>query len=66
MTQVISKRRRFNFGEIKTAVANFEGTTTAYEVVYATIIDPKDPTAGQTASKISIPPRKLKVNPKPN
>ena len=58
------KRRRFNFGEIKTAVANFEGTTTpAYEVVYATRIDPKDSTTGQTASKIIIlPQEKLKVN----
>ena len=49
------KRRRFNFGEIKTATANFEGTTTpAYEVVYATIVDPKDSTTKQTASSIKI------------
>ena len=59
------KRRRFNFGEIKTAVANFEGTTTAaYEVVYATIVDPKDSTTKQTASSIKIaqPQNKVRVN----
>jgi hypothetical protein len=58
------KRRRFNFGEIKTAVANFEGTTTpAYEVVYASIVDTKDSTTGKTASKVSIiPQNKVKVN----
>ena len=58
------KRRRFNFGEIKTAVANFEGTTPpAYEVVYASIVDTKDSTTGKTASKVSIiPQNKVKVN----
>ena len=43
------KRKRYNFGEIKTAQAKYEGTNTvAYDVVYAEVIDPADSTTGNT------------------
>ena len=65
------KRRRFNFGSIKTAVAKFEGTDdVVYEVVYADIVDEKDTNVGQVANhskpndknKIKINQTDLEVN----
>lgn len=47
------KRRRFNFGEIKTAQAKFEGSNdVVYEVVYAEIIDQSDSSKGKVAKSI--------------
>lgn len=43
------KRKRFKFGEIKTAVAKKEGSNEiVYEVVYVELIDPAKPTEGRT------------------
>ena len=58
------KRRRFNFGEIKTAVAKFEGTDeTVYEVVYADIVDEKDSNVGQVARSFSTnDTNKIRIN----
>ena len=60
----ISKRRRFNFGSIKTAVAKFEGTDdVVYEVVYADIVDEKDTNVGQVAKSFSANDKnKIKIN----
>jgi len=57
------KRRRFNFGEIKTAVAKYEGTNNiAYEVVYVDIIDSKDSTKTTRSSFRINAQNKIKVN----
>ena len=49
------KRRRFNFGEIKTAQAKFEGKNDiVYEVVYAEIVDQNDSTTGKVAKSIKL------------
>lgn len=58
------KRSRFNFGEIKTAVAKYPGTNNiAYEVVYAEVIDSRDATSGATRRTLDIRPQnKIKVN----
>ena len=58
------KRRRFNFGAIKTAVAKFEGTDdVVYEVVYADIVDEKDTNVGQVAKSFSANDKnKLRIN----
>ena len=58
------KRRRFNFGEVKTAVAKFEGTDdTVYEVVYADIVDEKDSNVGQVARSFSAnDTNKIRIN----
>ena len=43
------KRKRFNFGNIKTAVAKQPGTNdVVYEVVYVEIVDPQEPRTGET------------------
>lgn len=58
------KRRRFNFGSIKTAVAKFEGTDdVVYEVVYADIVDEKDTNVGQVAKSFKANDKnKIKIN----
>jgi len=58
------KRCRFNFGEIKTAVAKYPGTNNiAYEVVYAEIVDTRDVKNGTTRKTIDIRAQnKIKVN----
>ena len=58
------KRRRFNFGAIKTAVAKFEGSDdVVYEVVYADIVDEKDTNVGQVAKSFSANDKnKLRIN----
>ena len=58
------KRSRFNFGEIKTAVAKYPGTNNiAYEVVYAEVIDSRDAQQGSTRKSLNIRPQnKIKVN----
>ena len=44
------KKKRFNFGEIKTAVAKQPGSNDiVYEVVYIEVVDPKEPIKGETA-----------------
>ena len=54
----------FNFGEVKTAVAKFEGTDdTVYEVVYADIVDEKDSNVGQVARSFSAnDTNKIRIN----
>lgn len=43
------RRKRFKFGEIKTAVAKQPGTNdVVYEVVYIELHDPQEPTSGET------------------
>ena len=57
------KRRRFNFGSIKTAVAKYDGTNNiAYEVVYAEVVDYKDSSQGTRKSFKTIPKNKIKIN----
>ena len=58
------KRSRFNFGEIKTAVAKYPGTNNiAYELVYADVIDSRDAKQGTTRKFIDIRPQnKIKIN----
>ena len=58
------KRKRYNFGEIKTAQAKYEGTNTvAYDVVYAEVIDPADSTTGNTKQKLDLKAlNRLRVN----
>ena len=58
------KRKRYNFGEIKTAQAKYEGTdTVAYDVVYADVIDPADSTTGNTKQKLDLKAlEKIRVN----
>ena len=49
------KKKQFQFGEIKTAVAYEEGTKNpVYEVVYVDIIDPLEPQNGKTKQSINI------------
>ena len=49
------KKKRFNFGEIKTAVAKQPGTNdVVYEVVYVEIVDTQEPTNGETALSYRI------------
>ena len=49
------KKKRFKFGEIKTAVARQSGTNDViYEVVYVDIVDPQEPTNGRTATSYKI------------
>lgn len=43
------KRKRYNIGELKTAIAKTEGTNDiVYEVVYLELIDPAKPISGKT------------------
>lgn len=58
------KKKRFKFGELKTAVAKKEGTNEVlYEVVYVDIIDPQEPTSGLTALSYKIKSQNLiKIN----
>lgn len=52
------KRKRFNFGDIKTAVAKQPGTNdVVYEVVYVEIVDPQEPAVGETALNYRITSR---------
>jgi len=57
------KRRRFNFGDVKTAVAKYEGTNTvAYEVVYVDVIDQNDSSKTTRSSFKINQQNKIKVN----
>ena len=58
------KKKRFKFGEIKTAVAKQPGTNDViYELVYIEVIDPQEPTTGETALSYKIKTQnKLPVN----
>lgn len=49
------KRKRFNFGEVKTAVAKLPGSNDiVYEVVYIDLVDPQEPSSGETKLKTKI------------
>ena len=49
------KKKRFKFGELKTAIAKQPGTNDIiYEVVYVDIVDPQEPTNGKTALSYNI------------
>ena len=49
------KRRRYQLGDVKTAVAKLEGTNDIiYEVVYVEVIDPADPAQGKTNKRLTI------------
>ena len=49
------KRKRFRFGEVKTAIARKPGTQeVVYEVVYVEIIDPDNPNLLETRKSIGI------------
>jgi hypothetical protein len=49
------KRKRFQFGSVKTAVAYIPGTTTpVYEVVYVEILDPLEPDGKRLPSKLNL------------
>jgi hypothetical protein len=49
------KRKRFQFGNVNTAVAYAPGTTTpVYEVVYVEIIDPLEPDGKRLPSKLNL------------
>ena len=49
------KRKRYKFGEVKTAKATRPGSNEiVYEVIYVEIIDPAEPTAGKTKTKFKI------------
>lgn len=63
-TALNHKRKRFVFGELKSAVAKKEGTNEVlYEVVYVEITDPQQPTKGNTAVSITSPSaNNLKIN----
>lgn len=58
------KKKRFRFGELKTAIAKLEGTNDVlYEVVYVDIVDPQEPTSGKTELSYRIKSKNnLKVN----
>jgi hypothetical protein len=58
------KRARFNFGDIKTAVAKYPGTNNiAYELVYADVVDVRDSKTSSTRSSLKINPQnKIKIN----
>ena len=58
------KRSRFNFGDIKTAVAKYPGTNNiAYELVYADVIDVRDSKSLSTRTSFKINPQTtFKVN----
>lgn len=49
------RKKRFNFGDLKIAVAKQPGTNdVVYEVVYVEIVDPQEPTVGETALSYRI------------
>ena len=49
------KRKSFNIGELKTAVAKQPGTNdVVYEVVYVEIVDPQQPSSGETSLSYKI------------
>jgi hypothetical protein len=49
------RRKRYKFGEIKTAVAKTPGTNNiVYEVLYVQMIDPQDDASKQVASRVQI------------
>jgi hypothetical protein len=49
------KRKKFKFGEIKTAVAKNPGSNDIlYEIVYAEVIDPVSPITGTTRESFSV------------
>lgn len=49
------KRKRYNIGELKTAVAKREGTNDiVYEVVYLELVDPAKPLIGKTKNNLRV------------
>lgn len=49
------KRRKYKIGELKTAVANIEGTNdVVYEVIYLEVLDPSKPKTGRTRKSFNI------------
>lgn len=49
------RKKRFNFGDLKIAVAKQPGTNdVVYEVVYIEIVDPQEPTVGETALSYKV------------
>lgn len=63
-TALNHRRKRFLFGNLKSAVAKKEGTNDVlYEVVYVEIKDPQQPTNGNTALTVTAKnAQRLKVN----
>jgi hypothetical protein len=56
------RRKKFKFGEVKTAVAYQPGTRdTVYEVVYIDIIDPLDTDAGVVRSELNVKTKNKKL-----
>ena len=54
-SQKYHKKRRYKVGAVKTALAKTPGTNnTVYEIVYAEVIDPAEPTKGKTAKNFKI------------
>jgi|TARA_B100001094_G_C18189490_1_gene806141 hypothetical protein len=54
-SQKYHKKRRYKVGNVKTALAKTPGTdNTVYEIVYAEVIDPAEPTKGKTAKNFKI------------
>jgi hypothetical protein len=54
-SQKYHKKRRYKVGSVKTALAITPGTTdTVYEVIYAEVVDPSEPTKGKTAKDFVI------------
>lgn len=58
------RRKRFNFGEVKTAVAKQPGSNQiVYEVVYVDLIDPQEPGTGTVQERSKIKTKQsLKIN----
>lgn len=49
------KRRRYQIGDVKRAIAKDPGTNNVvYELIYAEVIDPAEPTKGETAERFGI------------
>ena len=55
------KRKKYNFGKIKTAEAKLPGTNdVVYEVVYIELVDPAKPTSGKTKKSFVQPSKSAK------
>jgi hypothetical protein len=53
-----TKRKRFRLGDVKKAVAKFQGTNTVlYEVIYLDVFDDYENAQGTAASRIKLPNR---------
>tara|TARA_R110000851_G_scaffold96882_3_gene210128 strand:- start:3164 stop:6496 length:3333 start_codon:yes stop_codon:yes gene_type:complete len=54
-SQKYHKKRRYKVGNVKTALAKTPGSSNiVYEVVYAEVIDPAEPTVGKTKKNFTI------------